>query len=90
MENLHKKAIDHEDQPVRDWVQPLYTPPEADLKEETGTPEGGIDYGVLVLPPLQGQEPMWPEDYVKYCRQHMKEYSRELGKPPEWKWEQEG
>lgn len=70
--------------PIGNFVQ--YQPPEPELEEEAQ--DNQVD-GVLVLPPLQDHEPMYPSEYVAYCQRRIKEYSRQHGKPPEWKLEAE-
>ena len=68
----------HEDPPIRDFVP--YQAPEPELEEEAQ--DNQVD-GVLVLPPLQDHEPMYPPEYIAYCRRRMSQHRTE------WKWEKD-
>ena len=62
---------------------PLVTPA-VEAKEEEG-----IDRGVVIIPPQEGQHnkemEAYPADYVRYCQGRMREHKRQTGELPRWK-----
>ena len=63
-------------------------PPTITAAENTKAEEG-IDYGVIIIPPQEGQHneeaESYPKDYIKYCQGRMREYKRREGELPRWK-----
>ncbi len=61
-----------------------YQPPE----ETKPVDEDGITSGVIILPPIMTdtnpEMDSYPEDYVKYAQERMREYKREHGELPQW------
>lgn len=51
--------------------------------------EDGVEYGIIIIPPQEGQHneeaEAYPEDYIKYCQGRIREHNRRTGKPPQWK-----
>ena len=48
----------------------------------------GIDYGLIILPPIDGEysEEMsgYPQDYIEYAQGRLREYKEKHGKLPKW------
>ena len=68
-----------------------YKPLKYEDPEETATaadPQEGVDYGVIILPPLDGstnpEVESYPADYVEYAQERLRAYQREHGKLPAW------
>lgn len=56
---------------------------------ETGKEgEEGIDYGLIILPPIDGSDNPemngYPADYLEYAQQRLKKYKQEHGELPQW------
>lgn len=53
-----------------------------------GKAEEGIDYGIIVLPPVADEQnpevEAYPEDYIKYCQGRMRTYKGTNGELPQW------
>jgi len=67
-----------------------YKPVKYEAPEETAAaqPQEGIDYGLIILPPVDGStnpemEP-YPADYVEYAQERLRAYQREHGELPAW------
>ena len=56
-------------------------------KESTGAEEG-IDYGIVILPPVDGETSgeveIYPADYLEYCQDRLRSYKAENGELPKW------
>lgn len=65
--------------------KPLHYQPPAETKPED---EEGITSGVIILPPIETdtcpEMEHYPEDYVAFAQERMREYKREHGELPQW------
>ena len=67
-----------------------YKPLKYEAPEETtaAEPQEGIDYGVIILPPVDGhanpEMESYPADYVEYAQERLRAYQREHGERPAW------
>lgn len=68
----------------------------APYREETtasGKSEEGIDYGVVILPPVIDESnpeiDSYPEDYIQYAQERLREYKAEHGELPKYKRDKE-
>lgn len=59
-------------------------PPEAEARD----PEEGIDYGVIVLPPVMDEHNPemegYPEEYLEACKDRLRDYKEANGELPKW------
>ena len=68
-----------------------YKPLKYEAPEETATaaePQEGVDYGVIILPPIEGstnpEMESYPADYVEYAKERLRDCQREHGELPAW------
>lgn len=56
--------------------------------KESQTAEEGIDYGVVILPPVMGESnsevESYPEEYLDFCQDKLRSYKKENGELPQW------
>lgn len=77
----------------KSWITPnrevLENATKKEAQGETTTQaENGIDYGIVILPPIDGdtnpEMESYPADYVEYARDRLREHKREHGELPKW------
>lgn len=68
-----------------------YKPLKYEAPEKTAAaaePQEGVDYGVVILPPVDGSTnseiESYPADYVEYAQERLRAYQRERGELPAW------
>ena len=64
------------------------TPAQYRGEETANTLEEGIDYGIVILPPVQGDSSTeidsYPADYIAYSQDRLRDYKREHGELPRY------
>lgn len=69
-----------------------YKPERYEAPERASEGEDGIDYGLIILPPLDGSKcpelENYPEDYVEYAQERLRKYKKEQGALPQWDYSQ--
>lgn len=94
---LNKMAVELSgvDITPKSWIQPNREVLENATKRETqgeaptGTQaEDGIDYGIVILPPVMDEHnpemESYPADYIEYAQDRLRDYKREHGELPKW------
>lgn len=75
------------------WIKTDTTRLEHAVKAEKGQSkeaeaQEGIDYGVVVLPPVMGTEnaevDSYPADYIEYCQDRLRAYKEKTGELPKY------
>lgn len=64
------------------------TPAQYNEERDSTQPIEGIDYGIVVLPPVMGETneeiDSYPADYIEYAQDRLREYKREHGELPRY------
>lgn len=70
-----------------------YIPIKCETRQEIG-PQEGIEYGVVIIPPVYGQTNEevdgYPSDYVMYVQERLRKYVTEHGELPVYEEPQRG
>lgn len=70
-------------------LEMLADTPEPRREEATvDTALEGVDYGVVIIPPILGESnpeiDSYPADYLEYCKDRMRAYKEENGELPKY------